>query len=191
MLASGSTYRQRLLTRLDVSFFVDPADIDESRRDGESPRELAIRLSREKAIAVSDRHPDAWVIGSDQVIALGDRILHKPGTAQRAREQLQTLQGTAHDLLTGVCVVAPGGRRAEALSEYRMTMRRLTHDEIAAYVARDEPLDCAGSYKIESAGIGLFESLAGEDYTAIVGLPLTRVRALLAELDYFEDGEAS
>ena len=188
VLASGSSYRKNLLRRLGVSFDVDAPDVDESRRDGETPARLAQRLARAKAEAVAERTPDAWVIGSDQVIALGKDVLSKPGTAERARAQLARLQGKEHQLMTAVCVIGPDGRRGESLTTYRMKMRTLDEREIAEYVAEDSPLDCAGSYRIESAGIGLFESLAGDDYTAIVGLPLTRVRAHLEELGYFDEG---
>lgn len=183
VLASSSPYRRELLQRLGHAFESVAPDVDEMPRPGEPATELAVRLARAKAEAVRARHPDAWVVGSDQVAALGDDLLHKPGTASAACEQLRRLSGRTHQLVTAVCVVAPTGV-AEDVVVHDMRMRALTDAEIEHYVATDEPLDCAGAYRIEAAGIGLFESLRGDDYTAIVGLPLTTVRRLLSALDF-------
>lgn len=186
VLASGSRYRRELLDRLHLPYEVIPADVDESRREGEAPADLVVRLARWKAEAVRAMCPDAWVIGSDQVIALGDEVFHKPGSRASAQSQLARLAGKTHDLLTAVCVASPGGLEVSTVT-FEMKMRPLSDAEIRDYVATDEPLDCAGSYRIEAAGIRLFEYLRGDDYTAIVGLPLTRVWRHLDESGYFSN----
>ncbi len=185
VLASGSSYKRDMLQRLGIAFEQDAPDIDESRQDGEAPMSLATRLALEKALAVSERHPDAWVLGIDQVIALGDVVFSKPGTEARATEQLMQLQGQVHQLITAMSIVG-GGKRATEVTVFEMKMRELTRDEAAQYVSLDQPLDCAGSYKIESAGIGLFEYCRGDDYTAIVGLACTKVRPLLKSTGFFD-----
>lgn len=190
VLASGSSYKQALLGRLGVGFEAVAADIDEAPADGESPRQTARRLARAKAEALAADHPDAWILGADQVIALGDRRFSKPGSAEAARRQLAELAGQTHDLLTAVALRRPDGEVFEAMAAYRMTMRPLGDEAIAAYVAEDQPTDCAGSYKVERGGVRLFESMAGDDYTAIIGLPLTRVQTLLERAGYFAAGEA-
>lgn len=183
ILASGSPYRRDLLGRLGHPFSCVSPDADETRQPHEMPAALAERLARVKAQLVASRHPDAFVIGSDQVIALGEEVLSKPGTPDAARAQLARLQGRQHELITAVCVVSPTGM-AEERSVHTMKMRALTPEEIDRYVTQDSPLDCAGSYRIEAHGIGLFEFLRGDDYTGIVGLPLTVVRRLLDELGF-------
>jgi septum formation protein len=173
------------MSRLGVSFEAISADVDESRRPDEAPLDLASRLARDKAQAVQSDHPGAFVIGSDQIIAVDDDVLSKPGTRRRAAEQLRRLAGREHLLATAVCVIAPDGRACESVTSFAMKMRDLDDDEISRYVAEDEPLDCAGAYRIEAGGIRLFEYLRGDDYTAIVGLPLTRVRSHLEALGFY------
>lgn len=183
ILASSSRYRRELLARLGLEFAAEAADVDESRAPGEAPRDLAVRLARAKAEAVAGQHPHAWVIGSDQVIALGDRVFSKPGTHARAVEQLVELSGAEHQLITAVCVASPRGMK-ESVTTFAMQLRELTRAEVEAYVREEEPLDCAGSYRIEAGGIRLFEHLRGDDFTAIIGLPLTAVGRLLRETGY-------
>ena len=183
ILASSSPYRRELLGRLGLDFFTEAADVDETRAAAESPRDLAIRLARAKADAVAARHPEAWVIGSDQVIALEDRVFSKPGSHEAAVAQLLELAGVEHQLITAVCVASPRGME-ESVTTFAMHLRELTRAEIEAYVREEEPLDCAGSYRIEAGGIRLFEHLRGDDFTAIIGLPLTAVGRLLRETGY-------
>lgn len=193
VLASKSRYKRQLLERLGLDFESRAADIDESAPGDEAPERTACRLARAKAEAVAADLPNAWVIGADQVIALEARRFRKPGGAKRAREQLSELAGKAHRLIVATALVTPRGRLFEDVLEHQMQMRPLTPDQIASYVEEDEPYDCAGSYKIEAGGIRLFRALRGDDYTAIVGLPLTRVRALLERAGFFEaraDGAA-
>lgn len=181
VIASTSTYRQQLFARLGIAFECAAPNVDESRRADESPRALATRLARAKAEDVARAHPDACVIGADQVIALGEMVFGKPGSAAAAEAQLQQLAGASHQLITAVCVLV-GDQSREASMVHEMTMRNLTADEIREYVALEQPFDCAGAYKIEGAGIRLFESLRGDDYTNIVGLPLTLVHRMLRDI---------
>ena len=183
VLASTSTYRRDLLQRLRVPFScvapgVDEAALKATRLD---PMALAAELAQRKARAVAARHPGAIVIGSDQVATIDGEVLDKPGTAARAVAQLQRLQGREHQLLTAVSIVHPGGE-ANFGDVTRLCMRVLSAAEIERYVAQDQPLDCAGSYKIESLGIALFAAISCEDQTAIVGLPLLRLAAELRQL---------
>ncbi len=186
MLASHSSYKRQLLDRLGLDFDVDGADVDESAREGESPGSLARRLAALKARTVARRHPDACVLGADQTIDVDGTRLTKPGSREAACRQLRTLSGRTHRLTTAVALQPPSGEQLEEAIAFEMEMRDLTDDDIRRYVDEDEPLDCAGSYKIEEAGIRLFRSMRGDDYTAIIGLPLTRVWNMLEEVDYFE-----
>ncbi len=185
LLASTSPYRAELLARLGVSFRAQAPRCDESHLKGMGlpAEELVTRLARQKAESLAPTHPDAVVLGSDQAAELHGTILGKPGTSAAARAQLLCLAGKEHRLLTALCVLdARTGERAEALDVHRLLMRPLTEPQIARYVAADSPLDCAGSYKIEGLGISLFQSVTGSDFTAVVGLPLTRVVDLLTRL---------
>ncbi|MBA2663535.1 MAG: septum formation protein Maf [Bradymonadaceae bacterium] len=185
ILASGSGYKQELLTRLALPFEALSAEINERPQSGEVPDAIARRLAREKALAVHALQPEAFVIGADQIIALGGAVFSKPGSLQDAEAQLRRLSGHVHDLFTAVAVVAPDGTVFEDLVHFAMDMRAISSAEITAYVGQDLPTDCAGAYKIEAGGIRLFRSLQGDDYTAIVGLPLTRVWRLLEAAGYF------
>ncbi|QDU83402.1 Maf-like protein YceF [Planctomycetes bacterium Pla163] len=183
VLASTSTYRRDLLARLGLAFEQRAPDVDEEawKAKGAGPRELARQLAAAKARAVADALGDAEavVIGSDQVCAVGDRVLGKPGDAAGALEQLRTLRGRSHEILTAVCVVGPGGDW-EHTDVARLFVRDLDDAALERYVAADEPYDCAGSYKLEARGIALFEAIECADHTAIVGLPLMALAGDLA-----------
>jgi septum formation protein len=185
VLASTSRYRHELLSRLRVPFEVASPGVNESvwQQQGFSPSELAVRLAAAKARAVAEKRSDATVIGSDQVASIDGEILNKPGTRERAVEQLGRLAGRTHQLWTAVTMIA-GDRQWDWLDETRLTMARLTREELIRYVEADDPIDCAGAYKIESIGIGLFERVETEDPTAIVGLPLTFVSRCLREMGW-------
>jgi septum formation protein len=173
ILASTSAYRRELLARLGVPFESLPPGCDEQRRPGEAAAELAQRLARLKAEAVAALHPGSVVIGSDQVAVRGDDILGKPGTVERCTGQLLQSSGREVAFLTAVHVVDGRHGRAEAhLDRTVVRFRTLDADEVARYVAADQPLDCAGGFKAESLGIGLFERIDSEDPTALTGLPL-------------------
>jgi septum formation protein len=175
ILASTSPHRRALLERLRVPFTCEPPHVDEDTVKRSEPRaDTVVRtLARAKALAVAACHPAAIVIGSDQAAVVDGALLDKPGTAANAIAQLQRLQGREHALLTAVAIAHPRGV-VEFVATTTLRMRALTVAEIERYVAADRPLDCAGSYKVESLGIALFDAIAGDDHTAIVGLPLLR-----------------
>ena len=169
ILASTSPYRRRLLERLRLPFTcVDPT-VEESIRDGESPQERACRLATEKALSVAATLQDgAIVIGSDQVACVGTQILHKPGTPEAAEQQLAASSGQTVQFWTAVSVwTSPGKPPTQRVVPCEVKMRILSNDEISRYVALDQPLDCAGSFKWESLGITLFEAMRTEDPTAL------------------------
>ena len=181
ILASGSPYRKVLLERLRLPFSVDSPDLDESPGPGEQPAALAVRLAREKALAVAARRPGAIVIGSDQVASLDGEMLRKPGTAELAVDQLKACSGRKVGFDTGVCVVEPNGRTRTDCVAVTVHFRSLSDAEIRRYVALDRPLDCAGSFKWESLGITLFERLETDDPTALEGLPLIALSRMLRD----------
>lgn len=185
VLASASSYKRKLLARLGLDFSSIEPEIEEDRLPEEAPRQMAIRLAREKALAAGSLHPDAFIIGADQVIALEGWIFQKPGDAETAIEQLLALQGATHSLITAVALRTPDEKILTDQVSFQMEMRPLSRREISAYVHEDRPLDCAGSYKIEAAGIRLFRNTIGPDPSAIEGLPLTRIWALLEKGGYF------
>jgi 7-methyl-GTP pyrophosphatase len=168
-----------LLERLRVPFSIENPGVDEAGISGEGPPERARRLAAAKAQAVARRHPEAIVIGSDQVAAAGALILEKPPTLARAREQLEALSGAEARFYTACAILAPDGLGAAHLDETRVVFRRLSGEEIERYVARERPLDCAGGFKAESLGVALFERIESSDPTALIGLPLIWVAAAL------------
>ncbi len=180
ILASTSPYRRRLLERLGLTFDCVAPQVDERPLPGEEPAALVRRLALAKAEAVAARAPDALVIGGDQVGLVDGRVLTKPGSAAAALEQLTSLAGRSHHLLTALAVLWPaGGFRAETLDRTELAMRAWTRAELRAYVERDQPLDCAGSYRLEALGVALFERIVGDDPSAIEGLPLMTLTGLL------------
>lgn len=185
ILASTSRYRRDLLARLGVPFEAIAPDVDEDafKDRGLSPRELAETLANAKAAEVASRFPLAVVIGSDQVAVIDDQAIGKPGSRDRAREQLGMMSGRAHQLITAIAVVSPD-RVVSHTDVTTLVMRTLSDEAIRRYVEADDPLDCAGSYKLESRGITLFKSIASEDHTAIIGMPLIALTSLLRGLDF-------
>ncbi len=180
ILASGSTYRASQLSQLGIEFSQIPADVDESHQVDEPADRLAERLATLKMRVISDTHPHAIVIGSDQTAVCRDRILGKPGSVARACEQLEWCQGDVIDFHTAVSVWLPDEQTAGShLEHIQVRMRELSPQEIERYVARDEPLNCAGSFKMESLGISLFESVRSDDPSALIGLPLIGLCRLL------------
>jgi septum formation protein len=180
ILASGSRYRAELLRRLQLPFEQRAAEVDETPQSGEAPAALAQRLARSKALTVALQHPQRWVLGSDQVCACEGRVLGKPGTGARAREQLAWLSGRSAGFFTALALVR-GAQRLEALDVTRVRFRTLDEDEIARYLAAEAALDCAGSFKCEGLGISLCESIESSDPTGLVGLPLIATARLLRQ----------
>jgi len=183
ILASTSRYRAELLARLLADFTRVAPDVDETPLAGEAPAARALRLARAKASAVARAAgPGAIVIGSDQVAALGTALLRKPGSAECARAQLAASSGRTVHFHTALCVIATtSGTEHTHLDTTKVHFRALDAAEIARYVAREQPLDCAGSFKCEGLGIALFEALASDDPTALIGLPLVALARLLRE----------
>lgn len=185
LLASTSRHRRTLLERAGLGAVTCVAPrCDEEVDAGAEPVEIVQSLAERKARSVASAHPEALIIGADQVVELDGVVLGKPGTAERALEQLFSLAGREHRLLTGICVYEPRTDRCEVgLDVHRMHMWPLDQERLRRYIAHDRPLDCAGSYRVESAGVALFQAMSGEDYTAIVGLPLCQLAALLARFE--------
>jgi septum formation protein len=184
VLASASPRRLDLLRQVGIEpDLVDPADIDETPGKDETPRLLVARLARGKAQAVAERRPDAYVLAADTIVAVGRRILNKPVDEADARRMLGLLSGRAHRVLTGVAVIAPGGRTGQRISETRLQFKRLTQGEIDRFIAAGEWADAAGAYKIHQSAGAFCLSLSGS-FTGVVGLPLYETLALLEGLGY-------
>ena len=182
ILASTSHYRRDLLARLRLPFDVMPPDVDETALPGEAPAALAQRLALAKAQAVAQRHPDAVVIGSDQVAELAGEAIGKPGTHERAVAQLRRMRGHSVVFQTAVAVVcAATGYAGSTLVPVTVRFRELDDTEIERYLRAEQPYDCAGSAKAETMGIVLLDAIESNDPTALIGLPLIKTSALLRE----------
>jgi len=182
VLGSTSRYRRELLERLRIPFSVTAPEVDETPMTGESPRNLALRLALAKAQAVAALHPEAVVIGSDQVADLAGQPLGKPCEHARAVQQLRQMRGQTVIFQTALAVVCRAtGFEAVDLAEVRVVFRDLSDAEIEAYLQAEKPYDCAGSAKSEGLGIALLESIDNDDPTALVGLPLIRTARLLRQ----------
>lgn len=180
ILASTSAYRRMLLERLCIPFSVERPDVDEQALPGEAPAATAARLAHDKARAVAARHPDALVIGSDQVAHIGNTVFGKPGTNENAIAQLKAMRGQTVIFHTALTLInTRDGRTLQDSVPTSVRFRMLDDDEIARYVAREQPLDCAGSAKSEGLGISLLDALSGDDPTALIGLPLIALSRML------------
>ncbi len=180
VLASSSPYRRELLERLRLPFVTCSPDCDETPGEQEPPECLVERLARIKADSVAGQFPDALVIGSDQVAAVGGRILTKPGTHERAREQLRQCSGQRVEFHTGLCVRDSASGVESTLREpFTIHFRALTDEEIERYLHTEAPYDCAGSIRSEGYAITLFDRMEGRDPTALVGLPLIPLAGML------------
>lgn len=178
ILASSSAYRRELLERLDLDFEAISPDVDETPLPGESASALAERLARRKAAAVAALHPEALVIGSDQVAECRGQLLGKPGSAERALAQLRSMRGRMVQFHTAVAVARGDVIRSEVVPT-RVSMRDLDDHRLSRYIEREQPLDCAGAFKSERGGIALLDGLSSEDPTALIGLPLIATIRLL------------
>jgi septum formation protein len=187
ILASSSRYRRALLSRLQVDFSCRSPAIPEERLVDEEPAGMATRLARSKAAVVAQSAPHAVVIGSDQVAVRGDEILSKPGTEARAVAQLGACSGAAVEFLTAVCVIDGSRQAAEPFLHVdvtRVQFRQLDAQEIQRYVRRERPLDCAGGFRCEGLGIALFDRIDSRDPTALIGLPLIWLSAVLRQIGF-------
>ena len=180
VLASTSAYRRELLLRFGLPFDVARPDIDESPLPDESPRATAERLAVGKARAVAAQFPDALIIGSDQVAALGAQRFGKPGSVERAVAQLKTMSGQTVVFHTALALLnTRSGAVQVDVVPTEVRFRPLSEAEIVRYVERERPLDCAGSAKSEGLGITLLDALSGDDPNALVGLPLIALARML------------
>lgn len=182
ILASTSRYRAELLHRLLDDFVQVAPDVDEAVLANEAPARRAVRLATAKAAAVAAGVDDAIVIGSDQVAARGDLLLRKPSSIEKACEQLHASSSNNVDFFTCVVLIdSRDGSRHTHLDHTQVAFRNLTAAEIDRYLLREQPLDCAGSFKCEGAGIALFERIDSDDPTALIGLPLIALARMLRE----------
>jgi len=180
VLASTSPYRRVLLERLGLPFTNASPLVDESRRAGESPQALVMRLAESKARAVAGAHPRALVIGSDQVAVYNGSIVGKPHHHDKAVEQLRSASGRTVTLYTGLALVNADTRRVQReVIPYRVTFRVLTDTQIESYLRLEQPYSCAGSVKSEGLGIALLEKFEGDDPNTLIGLPLIRLVRML------------
>nr|WP_024307576.1 nucleoside triphosphate pyrophosphatase [Pseudomonas sp. P818] len=181
LLASSSPYRRELLERLRLPFTWQSPSIDESRREDEAAIDLVKRLAEEKARALATDQPDHLIIGSDQVAVLGNgQILGKPHDLPRAQQQLRAASGSSVTLLTGLALLNTSSGRCQVdCVPFTVHFRQLGDEQILRYLQREQPFDCAGSFKSEGLGISLFRSTEGEDATSLIGLPLIRLVDML------------
>jgi MAF protein len=182
VLASTSPFRKLLLQRLGLTFSTASPDIDEHPLPGEQPEMLVKRLAEQKARRVSETHPGALIIGSDQVACIGGTLLGKPGSRAKALQQLRQASGKKVSFYTGLCLLnTVTGCHNTICEPFHVHFRELAQDQIERYLDAEEPYNCAGSFKSEGLGIALFERLEGDDPNALIGLPLIRLVSMLHE----------
>ncbi len=182
VLASSSPYRRQLLDRLGLDYVADSPEIDETPHRSESPAAYVARLAEEKARAVAERHPGALIIGSDQACVRDGEILGKPGTLERAHQQLLSASGRTVLFTTAVCLLDTDANEACGdVVTFRVRFRTLDDAAVQRYLEREPAVDAAGSFHSEAYGITLFESMDGSDPTALVGLPLIALCRLLRQ----------
>jgi len=180
VLASTSPFRKALLERLQVNFHCDSPEIDESPLAGEAVTDMVVRLAKLKAEAVAEKYQNALVIGSDQSAVLDDEILSKSGNFDNAVRQLQRASGKRIVFQTGLCLLNTAtGNLQTACVPYTVVFKPLTQGMIENYLKKEQPYNCAGSFKSEGLGIALFEKFEGEDPNALIGLPLIKLIGML------------
>jgi MAF protein len=181
VLASSSPWRRELLQRLGLNFDCASPNIDESPANGEVPQELALRLARQKAEALTERYPHHWIIGSDQVACLANgELLDKPGTHSIAVNQLIRSSGQQVSFYTSLYLLdSSNGASQQHCEPFSVQFRSLSLAEIEAYLRREQPYQCAGAFMMEGLGITLFDSLQGQDPNALIGLPLIALNRML------------
>ncbi|MGH8652603.1 MAG: Maf family protein [Gammaproteobacteria bacterium] len=180
ILASSSPSRAELLKRLRLPFVAKAPEVDETPFPREPPKELVARLARSKAQALVDQYSDALIIGADQVAVTKLRVLGKPENLQAARRQLRQVSDQRVDFVTGLCLLNTNTARSqEQQVSFSVFFRPLTDTVIERYLERENPLGCAGSFRSEGLGIALVERMQGDDPSALIGLPLIRLLAML------------
>ena len=184
ILASSSRYKISLFERLGIKFTAVSSDIDESPLASELPIELVKRLSEQKALAIATLNIDSWVIGADQVGSVGNKILEKPGNYEKAYQQLQFQSGKSVYFHCGVTLAKQSSNgtitKITEVSTTEVIFRQLSDTDIKAYLEKEQPYDCAGSFKSEGLGISLFDQIKSNDPTCLIGLPLILVRKILS-----------
>ena len=183
ILASSSPYRRDQLNQLGFPFIQFSPNIDETAKFGESAKVVACRLAKEKAYCAQIQHPNAIIIASDQVAELEGKQLGKPLSTSNARKQLKACSGKPVTFYTSLCVMHHE-RTLEDCTSTEVLFRELSSEAIDAYIKKDRPLHCAGSFKCESLGIALFETITSDDPTALIGLPLLSVNRFLLKLGF-------
>lgn len=189
VLASSSPYRKMLLEKLGLEFTSQSPDVDESPRADETPQQMVARLAASKAKALQKEYSAHLIIGSDQIAVLeteqGLKILGKPGNRDTAIQQLSECSAKVVTFLTGLAVYNSKEDTIETLVEpFEVGFRQLSQQEIASYVDKEQPFNCAGSFKSEGLGIALFDYLHGDDPNSLIGLPLIRLLQLLRQHGY-------
>jgi septum formation protein len=184
ILASSSRYKISLFERLGIKFTAVSADIDESPLVSELPIQLVKRLSEQKALAIATLNIDSWVIGADQVGSVENKILEKPGNYENAYKQLQFQSGKSVYFHCGVTLAKQSSNgtitKITEMSTTEVIFRQLSDTDIKAYLEKEQPYDCAGSFKSEGLGISLFDQIKSNDPTCLIGLPLILVRKMLS-----------
>jgi len=181
ILASASPRRAELLRNAGIAFAIDPAHVPEQPKAGERPLDYAQRLARDKAVAVVARHPDEAVLGADTVVVLDEHLLEKPADAADAARMLRLLSGRTHQVITAVCLLAPGFERTEA-EVTQVTFSEMSDEEISAYVRSGEPMDKAGAYGIQGMASRWVQGIA-DCYFNVVGLPVPRVYRMMRQAE--------
>jgi MAF protein len=184
ILASSSSYKKSLFERLGIEFTALSADIDESPLASELPIPLVKRLSEQKALAIATLNIDSWVIGADQVGSVENKILEKPGNYENAYKQLQVQSGKSVYFHCGITLAKQSSNgtitKITEMSTTEVIFRQLSDTDIKAYLEKEQPYDCAGSFKSEGLGISLFDQIKSNDPTCLIGLPLILVRKMLS-----------
>ncbi|NVJ07128.1 septum formation protein Maf [Myxococcus sp. AM001] len=183
ILASTSSARRALMDGLRLPYRAEAPGVDEVVAPHLSATEAVRELASRKARAVQQRHPEAWVLGADQLVEVAGEVLSKPVDRSAAREQLRKLVGTTHAIHTGVCLVGPGGEAHEAVETARLTFYRVGDEELERYLDLNEWEGCCGSYRVEEAGQALLERLDG-DRANVQGLPMVTVVRLLRQAGF-------
>lgn len=182
LLASTSPFRKALLDKLGLPFITAAPEVDETPQPGETAEALVLRLAVAKAQALAQAYPDHWIIGSDQVCVLDGVITGKPHNVENARAQLRAASGNRITFYTGLALFHPASQRLMQCCEpFMVHFRDLSEAEIAAYIEKEQPLYCAGSFKSEGLGICLFDRLEGRDPNTLVGLPLIALNGMLRQ----------
>lgn len=180
LLASSSPYRRKLMGKLGLNFDWVAPEIDETPLPDELPTQLVRRLAESKARQLADTHPKHLIIGSDQVASIGNRILGKPNTHINAVAQLRSFCQQEVIFMTGLCLLNPATNNTQiSVESYKVKFRQLTETQIENYLQREQPYDCAGSFKAEGLGICLFERFEGDDPNTLTGLPLIALTRML------------